>query len=145
MLAKFWRLHMINNTGQTMDFDAGARIAIRVMAWKISSGNLTFDTVITEDLGFIATNTIADGGIVEGTVVDNTSELQWGFNGTFEITHDVDAALGSVDLYLETSDNDGNWPSDSDDFVITDLILLQSMAIDNSAVDVSRSKNFRYE
>lgn len=142
MLGKFWRLRMINETGQTMTYDGAARIAIRVMEWKMVSGVLTYGTVITEDLGFGASETIADNGEVEGTVVDNSSNLYWGAHGTFLVLHDLDAAVGVCRLYLEFSDADGNWPSDSDDFVITDLIQVAVLPIDNSAADKSRSVNF---
>jgi len=146
MLAKFWRMRFINETGQTMSYDGdshAARIAIRIMGWKISSGNLTYGTVITEDLGF-SSGTIADDGEVEGTVVDNSSNLFWGLNGTFEITHDLDAAVGQCRLFIEESDNNGNWPSDSNDFVIDDLTLISVLPIDNSGVDKSRSRNFKW-
>lgn len=144
MLAKFWRLRFINETGQTMTYDGAARIAIRVMGWKLSSGDLAYGTVITEDLGFGAGETIVDDGEVEGTVVDNSSNLFWGLNGTFEITHDLDAAVGQCRLFIEESDNNGNWPSDSDDFVIDDLTQISVLPIDNSGVDKSRSNNFKY-
>lgn len=133
---------MINETGQTMTYADGARIAIRVQPWKLVSGVLTYGTVITEDLGFGAGETIADDGEVEGTVVNNSSDLYWGANGTFEITHDLDAASGVCRLYFEGSDNDGNWPSDTDDFDITDLRQLKVLPIDNSGADKSRSVNF---
>jgi len=144
MLAKFWRLRFVNQTGQTMTYNDDARIAIRAMPWKFSSGVLVYGTVITEDLGFVAAGTIADDGEVEGTVVDNSSNLYLGVHGTFEITHDLDAASGFCNLYLECSDNDGNWPSDSDDFLITDLIQIASLPVDNSGVDKSRSTNFAF-
>ncbi len=143
MLAKFWRLRMINETGQTMTYTGAARIAIRSMPWKISSGALAYGTVITENLGFTS-GIIANNGEVEGTVVDNSSDLFFGVLGTFEILHDLDAAVGSCNLYLEFSDTDGNWPSDSDDFEITDLILIASLLIDNTGVDKSRSGNFSF-
>ncbi len=144
MLAKFWRLRMVNETGQTMTYSGAARIAIRVMGWKMVSGALVYGTVITEDLGF-SSGTIVNNGEVEGTVVDNSSNLFWGVNGTFEVLHDLDAAVGACNLYLEHSDNNGNWPSDSDDFTIAeDLILISSLIIDNSGVDKSRSKNFAF-
>lgn len=145
ILGKFWRLRFINETGQTMTFDGAARILIRVLPWKISSGNLAYKaTVITEDLGFSAGETITDNGEVEGTVVDNSSDLFWGVHGTFEIIHDLDAAVGVCRLYLEFSDNDGNWISDTNDFVITDLLQIAVLNIDNSGVDKSRSVNFAF-
>lgn len=144
MLAKFRRLRFVNETGQTMTYDDAARILIREMPWKISSGDLFHGTVITESLGFGAGNTIADDGEVEGTIVDNSSDLFWGVNGTFEIIHDLDAAVGVCRLYLEFSDNNGNWPSAADDFVITDLIQIAVLPIDNTGVDKSRSVNYSY-
>ena len=144
MLAKFWRMRMINETGQTMTYDGAARIAIRWMGWKVSSGALVYGNVVLDNLGFNATDTIADDGEVEGIENDNSSDLFWGVNGTFEITHDLDAAVGQCRLYLERSDNAGNWPSDSDDFVINDLIEISVLDIDNSGVDKSRSKNFSF-
>ena len=142
MLGKFWRLRFINETGQTMTYDDGARIAIRVMPWKMLAGVLTYGSVIMEDLGFGAGETIVDDGEVEGTVVNNSVNLFWGAHGTFEITHDLDAAAGVCRLYMEFSDNDGNWPSDSDDFEISDLIQVAVLPIDNSGLDKSRSVNF---
>ena len=124
-----------------MTYSGAARIAIRIQQWKLVSGVLVYDTVITENLGF-GSGTIADNGEVEGTVVDNSSEKQWGANGTFEVLHDLDAAIGQCRLYFEGSDNDGNWPSDASDFVITDLKQVAVLNIDNSAADKSRSKNF---
>lgn len=145
MLPAFWRLRFVNKTGQTMTFNDGARIAIRAHPWKLGTdGSLTYGTVITEDLGFGAGETIVNDGEVEGTVVDNTSNKFFGINGTFEITHDLDAAVGVCRLYLEFSDNDGNWPSDSNDFEIDDLILISVLNIDNSGVDKSRSVNFTF-
>lgn len=144
MLANFWRLRFVNQTGQSMIFNDGARIAIRVMEWKMVAGVLTRGIVITENLGFIAGETIVDDGEVEGTVVNNTGAGNnwWGAHGTFEITHQLDAAAGVCRLYMEFSDNNGNWPSDSDDFKINDLIQLQVLEIDNSGVNKSRSVNF---
>lgn len=146
MLAEFWRLRMINETGQTMTYNDGARIAIRSVAWKLgASGVVTHSAVITENLGFTTDGTLVDDGEVEGTFVDNSSDLYYGVNGTFEITHDLDAAVGVCRLYLEFSDNNGNWPSDSDDFVIADLIQIAVLNIDNSGVDKSRAVNFSFE
>lgn len=145
MLPDFWRLRMINKTGQTMSYDGNshaARIAIRVRPWKLVNGVLTRGDVIIEDLGFGASDTIADDGEVEGAVVDNSSDLFWHANGIFEVTHNLDAANGVCRLYWEGSDTDGNWPSDKDDFVITDLLLVKTLPIDNSDVNKSRSVNF---
>ena len=136
---------MINATGSTMTYDTathGARIAIRCMPWKITSGELAYGTVITEDLGFSAGEIIVDDGEVEGEVVNNGANLYFGMAGTFEVKHDLDAASGDCKLYLEYADADGNWPSDTNDFEITDLILLVTLPIENTDVGRSRSVNF---
>ena len=145
MLPEFWRLRMINETGQTMTFNDGARIAIRSVPWKLgASGVVNHSAVITEDLGFIAAGTIVDDGEVEATVVDNSSDKYYGVNGTFQVTHDLDAAVGQCRLYVEFSDNDGDWPSDADDFTISKLIQIAILPIDNSGVDKSAAVNFSF-
>ena len=131
---------MINETGQTMTYADAARIAIRMREWKLVNGVLTRNTVITENLGF-ASGTIVDDGEVESAVVTNTDNW-WGVKGIFQILHDLDAAVGQCRLYFEFADSNANWPSDSDDFVITDLIQIAVLDIDNSGVDKTRSVNF---
>lgn len=144
MLPKYWRYWFIQNTVEVMDYDAGARIAIRTLPWKIESGNLVYGNVITEDCEFSGGETIALGVGRAGSPVNNSSNLYEGVKGTFEITHDSDGAIGSCRLFLEYSDEDGNWPSASNDHVITDLILLKILPIDNQGADRSRSVNFSF-
>lgn len=143
MLPKYWRLRFINETGQIMTFNEGAAIAVRILPWKLVSGVLTYGTVIEDDMGFGAGQTIADDGESEGDVQDNTSNKYWGAHGVFTVTHDLDAAVGVCRLYFESCDDNSSWPSDSDDFVITDLgPPVKTIPIDNSAVDKSRRVNF---
>lgn len=144
ILAKYWRYWFRQDTTETMDYDAGSRIAIRSMPWKLASGNLTYGTVITEDLVFGAGDTIVDGGITTSTVVDNSVNLFYGVNGTFEITHDHTNALGNCSLFVEFSDDDVNWPSQSTDHDIDDLQKIALLPIDNSGLDKSRSVNFKF-
>ena len=108
--------------------------------WKLTNGALVYGTAITDDIG--QTATIADDAETEGDVQDNTSNLYLGVLGTFEVTHDLDAAAGEYRLYYEHCEDNSSWPSDASDFVITDLIQVCVLNIDNSAVDKSRSKNF---
>lgn len=145
MLAKYYRLRGVNNTGQTMTYDSGARIAIRLSPWKISSGALAFTTTITEDLGFSATETIVDGGEVEGSVNNNTSNLDFGVKGYAEITHDLATADGSFDIYLEESDDNVNWPSDQASFDVTKhMRLVAVLSVVNDAVDEDSGVNFEF-
>ena len=144
MLAKYWRLRLKWDADQTLTYDSGARIAIRLSPWKIASGALSFGTTITEDMGFGAAETIADEGQVEGTVQDNTTNLYWGIKGYFEMTADVTSTDGNAYLYLEESDDNTNWPSDQADFDITDLRLVAVLAFSTDAVNEDRAVNFEF-
>ncbi len=144
MVAKFYRLRGVNNTGQTMTFDDAARIAIRMMGWKLgTNGVITYGTVFTEDLGFSAGETIVDGGEVEGSVIDNGTNLFYGIKGYISVLHDLAAASGNFDLYFEESDSDANWLSDAASFDITKhMKFLAGLSIINDAVDEDSAMNF---
>ena len=60
MLPKFYRFHLVNNTGQTATFDAGASLSLRITAWKFTAGALVYDTVVVDDMGFGATESIVN-------------------------------------------------------------------------------------
>lgn len=145
MLAKYWRLRMRWVADQTLTYDAGARIAIRCSPWKLTSaGALSYGDTITEDLGFGAGETIVTTGEVEGTVVDNTSNLYFGVNGYFELTADANSTDGTAYLYLEESDDNTNWPSDQEDFDIADLKTVCVLPFSTDAEDEARGKNFSF-
>lgn len=145
MLAKYWRLRMLWVADQTLTYDSDARIVVRSLPWKLSSGDLSYGTAIVEDLGFGASETIATGGEVEGSVVDNTSNLYWGIKGYFEITADADSTDGTAYLFVEESDDNSNWPSDQADFDIDeDLRLVATLTLSTDAVDESRGTNFEF-
>lgn len=142
MLDKYWRLRFINETGQTMTKNDGAEIDVRMTPWKFVNGVYTLYDVIEDDMGFDAGENIVDDGESEGDVQTNTVSKYIGVLGTFKVTHDLDAAVGVCRLYYEHCDDNVHWPSDATDFVIADLRLVKTIAIDNSAVDKSRSQNF---
>jgi hypothetical protein len=146
MLAKYWRLRGVNETGQTMTYDDGARIAIRLCPWKLgASGAITYGTTITEDLQFSSGETIADSGEVEGSVNDNTSNKFYGIKGYAEITHDLSTADGTFDIYLEESDDNTNWPSDQASFVVEQHMKpVCRLYVVNDAVDEDSAVNFDF-
>ena len=141
MLAKYSRLRMYWVADQTLTYANGARIAIRSLPWKLLSGVLTYGTVITDDLGF-TTGTIVTTGQVEGTVIDNTVNLNWGIKGIFSMTADANSTDGSAYLYLEESDDNTNWPSDCEDFDILDLRPIAKLDFSTDAEDERRAVNF---
>ena len=143
MLAKYWRLRLKWDADQTLTYNDGARIVIRSLPWKLSSGDLSYGAAITEDLGFGAGETIADEAEVEGSVVDNTSNLYWGIKGYFEMTADLTSTDGTAYLYIEESDDNTNWPSDQADFDIEKhLRLIATLAFSTDAADESAGTNF---
>ena len=144
MLAKYYRVHVYWEADQTLTYNNGARVAIRMCPWKLSSGDLSYGTTITEDVGFGAGDTIATTTSSEGSVNDNTSNLYWGIKGYFEITADQNSTDGDAYLYLEESDDNSNWPSDQADFDITDLRLVATLPFSTDAEDEDRAVNFEF-
>src|SRR5574343_324056 len=144
MLAKYWRLRLRWDADQTLTYNSGARIAIRMCPWKLSSGALSYGTTITEDMDFGSGETIADEGQVEGTVIDNTSNLYWGIKGYFEMTADANSTDGTAYLYLEEADDNTNGPSDQADFDINDLRLVAVLSFSTDAEDEDRATNFEF-
>lgn len=119
MLAKFYNLILVNNTGYTQTYNSGARVSVRIMGWKVnSSGVLTYGTVATDSFGFTTDGTIADGASVElATKIDNSTDLNMGAHITLEVTTNDASTAGSFDLYIETCDANGSdWPSDQANF-----------------------------
>lgn len=146
MLAKYYRLRVLNDTDQILTFNNDARINVRMSPWKLVTGTLSYGTTITDDMGFVAASTIAIGAESEGDVTDNTANLYWGINGFFEVIADVNSTDGTVYLYLEESDDNANWPSDADDFEIEKhMILVAALNMSTLAVDQDASMNFIIE
>jgi len=145
MLAQYYRLRMKWVADQTLTFDNAAAIAIRMLPWKLTSGALVYGTVITDDLGFGAGETIATTVEVEGTVIDNTTNLYLGVKGTFKLTADANSTDGTAYLYLEESDDNTTWPSDMADFdCAIDLRLIAALTMSTDAVDETRAVNFEF-
>jgi hypothetical protein len=142
MFSKYWRLRMRWEGDQTLTFNSGAAIAVRISPWKIEGGVFSYGTTITDDLGFGAGETIIDDGEVEGSVNNNTSNLYWGGKGFFKVTADVTSTDGYAYLYIEESDDNSNWPSVLADFDITDLLLVAVLPLSTDAEDEARAVPF---
>lgn len=143
MLAKYWRLRVLNKTDQILTFNDGARINIRCSPWKIAAGAVDYGTTITDDMGFIAAGTIATDGESEGDIQNNTSNKYWGINGFFEVIADLSSTDGTVYLYLEESDNGTTWPSDAADFDIEKhMTIIAALELSTDAADEAASTNF---
>jgi len=95
MLAKYWRLHVYNDTDQTLTYNNGARISVIMTPWKMTSGAMAYGSNITDDTAFLNTGeTLATDNSVEGTIQDNSSNLYIGVKGIFEVTADATSTDG---------------------------------------------------
>lgn len=145
MLHKYYRLRFRNESGQTMTFNDGAAVVARLAPWKFASGVLTYGTTVVEDFGFGTGDTIADDAESEGSVIDNTSNLFLGIKGALIVTHDLATASGSYYLFLEESDDNSNWPSDTALFAASkQLRAIAAISITATAVDQDISVNFEF-
>jgi len=140
MLPAYWRLIAVNSTDQTLTYDSAARLSVILTPWKFTSGAMAVGANITDDLGFDAGETIAATASSEGDVQTNTSNLYIGFTGIFSAIADVTSTDGTIDLYMECSPDNTNWPSDQADFdVAIDCILLARLTMSTDAVDEGRA------
>jgi len=145
MLPAYWRLRVRNSTDQTLTYNEAARINVIVTPWKMTSGAMAQGVNISDDLGFDAGENIAVNGESEGDVQTNTSNLYIGFTGIFQVIADVTSTDGTVDLYMEVSPDNTNWPSDQADFdITTDCILLAKLAMSTDDVDEGRACCIEY-
>lgn len=147
MLAKYYRIRIKWVADQTLTYNDGARVTVSLMPWKITTaGALEYDAENKENTTYLnAGETIATGEEEEGTVVDNSSDLYWGFKGYVEVTADVTSTDGTMYVYLEESPDNSVWPSDQADFdVDDDLIFLCALEMSTDAEDEDRTKNFSY-
>lgn len=147
MLAKYSRLRIKWVADQTLTYNDGARILVRLSPWRYSAGVPEYGTTIVLDddnwAVWGAGQTIVTTGEVESDVVDNTSDLDFGFKGYLEMIADVSSTDGTAYLYLEESDDDVNWPSDQADFDIEKhLRLISTLEFSTDAVDESAATNF---
>lgn len=146
VLAKYWRLRVVNSTDQTLTYDNAARVSCIMTPWKMTSGAMAYGTNITDNTAFLDSGgSIAAAAESEGTIQDNTSNLYIGIKGIFEVTADVTSTDGTVYLYLEESPDNSNWPSDQADFDCTgDLRLVATLTMSTDAEDEDRAVNFEF-
>lgn len=146
MLPAYWRFRCVNNTDQTLTYTDGGRLSVIVTPWKVGSSGMEQGSNITDDLDFDAGGeTVAAAEEQEGDVQTNTSNLYIGFTGIFSAVADVTSTDGTIDLYIEFSPDNTNWPSDQADYDITkDCTLLAKLNMSTDAVDEGRACNISF-
>jgi len=137
MLGAYYRFRVKNRTDQTFTYDNDARIELKIIPWKFVSGAVEQQTVISVTTDFLDSGeTIAASSEVESAVIDNTSDLNIGFTGTFYGKADVTSTDGTLDLFMEMSTDNSRWPSDMADFDIEEhMIFIGALTFSTDAVD----------
>lgn len=132
MAPEFFKLHVLNSMGAQIDFNSDSAnnvLLVELIPWKITTGGaLSFGTKLDRDLGSAAN--LADGSsLVISTAVDNSSNLDFGFQGWVSLESDC-ASAGSISIFMEESVDGGTtYPSGSADFDVSDHgILLARLA-----------------
>ena len=140
MLSAYWRFRVCNSTDQTITYNSGGRITVKVIPWKMTSGAMAQGAAITDDMDLEAEGSLAAAGEKEGDVQTNTANLYIGFTGVFQVIADVTSTDGTMDLYMEQSPDNTVWPSDQADFdITTDCILLARLTMSTDAEDEGRA------
>jgi len=115
MLPQTFRFIAFNNSGVDMHRNTGCSIGVSYMPWRFNSnGQLVYGTAITGALNtFGGGDILAISGSEKGSSQDNSSEVDLGLHGIFDVTHTSGTANGTVELYIEHSIDAGTtWPND---------------------------------
>jgi len=144
MLPKYYRFRVYNSTKSVMTYNNGARISVSWVPWKVATGpTLEYGSAVTQNTVFLNSGeAVAAHAETEGTVIDNSSDLDYGVHGTFRVIFDTIVEEDYIYLYLETSTDNVTWPSDQLGFKITQLEELAKIKVETSTVDQSLATNF---
>lgn len=116
MLGKFYRIHVVNNSGQTVTGAEGGVIEVRITPVQMTpkTGKLFYGGVVVEDIVGTAT---ADGDDVKTAEQDNSTDLFPNALVALEVKHDEGAAAdGTFDIYYESGAGASSLPSDQDGY-----------------------------
>jgi len=144
MLAKYYRFRVYNATKTPLVYASGARVEITYIPWKLAAGGvLEYGTEVKQNTVFLNTaETIAAYGQSEGTVIDNSSDLNIGLKGTLRVTINGITEIGHIHLYIETSTDNVVWPSDQTGFKLGQLEELKTMTIKTTTTGIIGAANF---
>ena len=141
MLPRDFRIIVINETGVTIEFttdSANNTLLIDAIPWKLdSAGAVVFGSEINI---FTDGADLSDSASQEGTAIANDINLNMGMHCTAILTTDA-VTVGTIDIYIEYSSDDGTFPSDSPDFqAVEDLIHVGSLP--TASANEDRAINF---
>jgi len=145
MLGKYFRFRVLSDLDLTLTYNDGAVIEVTWIPWKFSSGDRSNGAEVKHNSDFLTTGeTLAAAAETEGAVVDNSSDLYLGLNGTFRVVADLTSTDGTMYLYVEESTDNSIWPSDQADFDIEKhMTFVCALEMSTDAADEGAAKNFR--
>lgn len=118
MLPQFFRIFVVNNSGQTVNFDTGlVNLKITGIFIDPETGLLDYTQLADDDMSFDGDENWVDGGELKSDEVDNTTTKYLAVHTQVEVKHDLgNAATGRFDLYLDGGDATAELRSDAAGF-----------------------------
>jgi hypothetical protein len=141
-LSKYFKLHIVNNTGATINFGTGAAnntFVIMGMPWKLTSGALVYGTEAT--IFADPSSDLTNGSSTEGSEIDNSSNLNLGYFCRADLQTD-NASAGTVDIYVEYATATGVYPSDEADFDAEEDLIWVAQVVSGGTAAEHRGCNF---
>ena len=120
MLPQFYKLVVVNKSGQDNVYNDDGRLNMKITEWYIdpNTGTIVYNQRSDDDMGLIAGQTIANNGERLTSEVDNTSNKYVGAQIQLEVTHSAGAAAdGTFDIYMAAGDATGELPTDANGYV----------------------------
>lgn len=116
MLPQYSRYVVVNSSSQTVTYNSGGRLNLKITGiyFDSANGKVAYEQLSDDDFGFGAGDSLADGAETKTSEIDNTSNRYVGHQVQLEVTHDEgEAADGTFELYLDGGDASGELRSDA--------------------------------
>jgi len=151
MLPQFYRIIVVNNSGQTLTYNNNGRINVKLTAWYYNpaTGKMVYAALGDDACSFAAASTLVAAAEALSSEINNTANLYLGLQVQLEITHDEGAAaVGTFDLYLDGGDATGELSSDAsgyDTAKLNGLAYIGSLTWQAAMLDDELGRSIVYE
>ncbi len=150
MLPQFYRIIVINNSGQTVTFNSNGRFNLKMTAIFIdpTTGKIDYTQLADDDLSFIGGDSTVNGAEEKSDEINNTVNVYVNLQIQLEVIHDAGGlADGTFDMYLDGGDASGELASDATgygDIEAAKLTFIGSLTWEPNGLDdeVMRSSVF---
>ncbi len=149
-LPLFYRILVVNNSGQTITFDSLGRLNLKLKGFHTTpaTGKRAYTTISDDDLSFISGDSTLDGAEDKSDEIDNSTNLFQGVQVQLEVTHDEGTlADGTFDIFFDGGDATGELMSDASGYSSAEaagLTRVGSLVWESNGLDdeVMRSEVF---